>query len=67
MTEQITTTSWNARTDPSFGANVSPTSVFATTTPSTDTPISPATRATAVLIAHAIPALRSDTRRRRHT
>ena len=42
-------------------ANVSPTSVPATTMLTTDTPISPATRAIALLIAEAIPAfLKAD-------
>ena len=54
----MTTTWWKARTDSSFAANVSPTSVLATTTPTTETPISPATRATALLIAEAMPASR---------
>ena len=41
-------------TDSSFAAKVSPTSVPATTTPTMETPTSPATRAMALLIADAI-------------
>ena len=53
---QIIRTMWKASTDSWLGANVSPTSVPATTTPMTETAIRPATRAIALLMAEAMPA-----------
>ena len=52
----MATASWNARTEAAFAAKLSPASVLATTTPITETPTRPATRATALLTADAIPA-----------
>ena len=52
----MTIASRNARTEAAFAENVSPTSVPAITTPMTETPTRPATRATALLTADAIPA-----------
>ena len=49
-------TRWNASTDSLLRANVSPTIEPATTMPTIETPINPATRATALLTADAIPA-----------
>ena len=49
-------TRWNASIDSLLRANVSPTIDPATTIPTIETPIRPATRATALLTGDAIPA-----------